>query len=406
MASSKIYYGWPVLAASMASELLATGATAYAAGLFVLPLQGEFHISRAAANSAILFLYCGTMIAAPIVGRALDRFPIRAVMAVGAVIFCITFAAISVMSSPLAMALMLLVPGAVAFIAVGPVNTSTLAARWFTRRRGLALGIAAVATSGGALVVTPLLARAIRDHGWRVALQYEAAIIPAIMILLALLVIRDRPSSVGLENHPENQGDGTPAQTALSWSAILSRRDFWIPSLTLITSSGLSQAVVTTLPPYGMQMGLVVTQAAALISAFGLAAALTKIGAGLLADRLPARPLLGAACVLMAGSQLLLLLVPSYAGLTGAAALAGASMGCAMPTAGRMLAEAFGASHFGAVMGWTYGGMSASAISATLFIGHVYDAAHSYGAAFLAFLAVTALVFLIAVFLKPDMRTA
>ena len=36
------YYGWLVLAAGAVSEMLATGSTAYAAGLFVLPLQAEF----------------------------------------------------------------------------------------------------------------------------------------------------------------------------------------------------------------------------------------------------------------------------------------------------------------------------------------------------------------------------
>ena len=55
----KIYYGWFVLAASAVCELLVMGATAYASGLFVLPLQAEFHISRADANSSILILYLG-----------------------------------------------------------------------------------------------------------------------------------------------------------------------------------------------------------------------------------------------------------------------------------------------------------------------------------------------------------
>ena len=52
-AHSPIYYGWLVLAASAVAEMLAMGTTGYASGLFVLPMQAEFHISRTAASSSI-----------------------------------------------------------------------------------------------------------------------------------------------------------------------------------------------------------------------------------------------------------------------------------------------------------------------------------------------------------------
>ena len=86
-----------------------------------------------------------------------------------------------------------------------------------------------------------LLARAIQQHGWRSALLYEAIAIDVIVTLLALLVIRDRPADMGLEKGSENQGrpDGVRQKSSLRWSAILGRRDFWIPSLTLASSSGL-----------------------------------------------------------------------------------------------------------------------------------------------------------------------
>ena len=72
-----IYYGWVVLAASALSELLVQGATLYSAGLFVLPLQAEFHISRTAATSAGPILFLGVVFMAPLTGRLLDRWPVR-----------------------------------------------------------------------------------------------------------------------------------------------------------------------------------------------------------------------------------------------------------------------------------------------------------------------------------------
>ena len=168
------YYGWLVLAASAVSELLVQGATSYAAGLFVLPLQAEFHLSRANASSPVLILFLGATLVSPFVGRLLDRYPIRLVVSLGAVIFSLALLVIATTNSLWLMALMLLLPAAIGFMSLGPLTTAALASRWFYRRRGLALGIAAVATSGGGFVVVPLLSRAIQQYGWRTALDLRS----------------------------------------------------------------------------------------------------------------------------------------------------------------------------------------------------------------------------------------
>ena len=95
MRNSPVYYGWYVLAASAVSEMLVQGATIYASGLFVLPLQAEFHISRAAANLPVLILFAGAMLIAPVVGRALDTRPIRLVMLAGRVLLGLSFGGIA-----------------------------------------------------------------------------------------------------------------------------------------------------------------------------------------------------------------------------------------------------------------------------------------------------------------------
>ena len=59
-----IYYGWWVLAAMAVIEMLTIGSTSYSAGLFVLPLEQEFSLSRTAANSPLMICFVG---AAPVV---------------------------------------------------------------------------------------------------------------------------------------------------------------------------------------------------------------------------------------------------------------------------------------------------------------------------------------------------
>lgn len=387
MHTGRLYYGWVVLGASALCELLIQGATSYAAGLFVLPLQAQFHISRADASSGILILFLGAALLAPLAGRLLDRWPVRLVVPVGALLFGAALAVIAMTDALWLMALALLVPAALGFMMAGPLSTSTLAARWFYRRRGLALGLAAIATSAGGLVVVPLLARAIAAFGWRTALLWEAALLCGTIMLVALLFLRDRPASLGLAVHDELVGaDAAPAAVRLSWRAILGRRAFWAAGLGLVVASGTSQALVVTIVPYGVQLGVPMVSAAFYVSAFALSAAVTKIVAGLLADRVGLAPLMMAAGLFLVLSQLLLLALPSHSGLLAASCLGGVALGWALPVSAAMLARDFGPAAFGSVMGWLYSFVLVYAIVATRLAGAIFDATHGYAMAFAAFL--------------------
>jgi MFS family permease len=407
--ATPFYYGWLVLAAAAVSEMLAQGATSYAAGLFVLPLQAEFHISRAAANSPVLILFLGGALIAPLVGKAIDRFSIRLVISLGAFVFSLAMIAIAASHSLLLMTALLFLPAAAGFMAIGPLTSAAVATRWFHRRRGLALGLAAVATSGGGFTVVPLLSRAIQDHGWRMGLAYEAVGMAVVIIVLALTILRDNPFAVGLGDHPENRGRpaaaldiGGTIGKSLKWTDILSTRAFWIPSLVLACTSGTAQALVVTLVPYGIGLGVKPGSAALLISAFAIAAAITKVAAGLLADHVSKRFLLIAAAFLMMLAWLLLSLFPAYGALFASSALGGIALGCALPTVAALIAGHFGSARFGAVMGWTYALIASFAIGSTLAIGAVYDRSHSYEVGFLGFSAILAALFIATLFLAPS----
>jgi len=409
MRNSPVYYGWFVLAASAVSEMLVQGATSYSAGLFVLPLQAEFHLSRTAANSAILILFLGIMLVAPLAGRLLDARPIRHMMSVGAVVLALSAIGIATSSSLLVIALILLLPMAGAVMVLGPLNTSTLASRWFYRHRGLALGIAAVATSGGGFTVTPILSRAIQQYGWRTALAYEGVVLFVIILALALLVVRDRPSDMNLADHPENQARANAAAVAsesLRWTDILSSRAFWIPCLTVATISATSQAIVVTLVPYGVQLGMKPVAAALPISAFAIAAAITKIAAGVLSDRINQRYLLIAAALCMTLSWLTLSFFAVTGALFAGAGLAGVALGLALPSSAAMIASSFSSLRFGQVWGWGYALTAALLIVSVLFAGFMFDRFRSYHLAFLIFAAVLAALSLLTVLVAPTPAAA
>src|SRR5262249_27197639 len=176
-------------------------------------------------------------------------------------------------------------------MAIGPLTTTALTSRWFYRRRGRTLGIAAVATSGGGIVVVPLLAWAIEHYGWRAALFGEAVLILLIVLVLAVFVVRNGPSDLGLEDHPENRGRPAwdmraGARDAQQWryGAILRNLNFWAVGFIFSVITAYAQALVVTLVPYGAELGFSSTSTALLISAFSVCAAITKVGSGYIAE--------------------------------------------------------------------------------------------------------------------------
>jgi sugar phosphate permease len=408
MRNSPVYYGWFVLAASAVSEMLVQGATSYSAGLFILPLQAEFHISRTAASSSVLLLFLGIMLVAPLTGRLLDTRPIRQMMSLGALVLALSAIGIASSSSLLVIALILLMPMAVAFMVLGPLNTSTLASRWFYSHRGLALGIAAVATSGGGFTVTPIMSRAIAQYGWRVALGCEGVALSVIILLLAL-VVRDRPDDMKLADHPENQGRGDSmapgAGVRLRWADILSSRAFWIPCLTVAAISATSQAIVVTLVPYGVQLGMKPVAAALPISVFAIAAAVTKIAAGVLADRVNQRYLLVASSLCMTLCWLTLTFFVLPGALFVGASLAGVALGLALPSSAALIAAGFGSLRFGQVWGWGYALTAALLLVSVLFSGFMFDKFGGYHLAFLVFAVALACLLLLTLLVPPTPAT-
>lgn len=400
------YYGWAILAATAFTEMIALGATSYAAGLFVIPVERELGVARGAANSSIAILFAGGIVMAPVVGRLLDSHPARLVMICGALALAASFAAIAATSSIPLMIVALLLPGAFGFVAIGSLATSTLVSRWFYRRRGLALGIAAVATSGGGIFVVPLLSMAIDAYGWRTALLGEAAFIALAVSAVVLLIIRDSPLDLGSSPHNAENAGRPLADAALrgriaaasggvpfpSWRDILASRNFWSIVVVPAFLSAAAQAIVVTLAPYSTGLGFTSARAALLISAFSVAAAITKVAGGILADRLDRRLIMTVAAVSMAASFALLLSSQSYSVLFLSACFAGIALGGVLPASAVLIASCFGAPSFGAVMGWGYALTGVLTIAAVRFIGGMFDRFGNYDVAFAAFAVVSAVV--------------
>ena len=92
-------------------------------------------------------------ICAPLVGRALDRYPVRLVMAIGAISMGTGFLLLSQVNNVYQLYLVISLFIGFGASSMGNLATSKLVTNWFVSRRGMALGIAASGVSLSGLIM-------------------------------------------------------------------------------------------------------------------------------------------------------------------------------------------------------------------------------------------------------------
>jgi MFS family permease len=204
---TRIYRGWSVLLGAF-TALLFAGIVHTSFGFFIVPVSEELEISRADTNNWLSMMSVGSALVAPFAGRLIDRFSVRLVMAIGGITLAASFIAMSQTSS-VWLLLFLALPVAFGTDCAGALSASTVAARWFRRRRGRALMIVGIATTGSGVTLSPIVAYLVATQGWRNALTIMGLMCGAVVILMVIFLIRSWPDADELRD----AGELVPAAT-------------------------------------------------------------------------------------------------------------------------------------------------------------------------------------------------
>jgi MFS family permease len=366
LARRNIHYGWVMVAVTFFTALITAG-TVGAPGVFIVPLQREFGWSAAEISSAlsIRFILFGLM--APFAAALMNRYGLRNV----------TLAALLIVASALVASLamtkvwhLILLWGVVIGIGTGLtalVLGATIAARWFSARRGLVVGILTASVATGQLVFLPLLAGVTERMGWRVALLLVCAML-ALAAFAVAMVMRDRPSDVGLRPFGEKGKEPLPppppsdapiAAEALGTLGDAARtRVFWILFATFFICGASTNGLIQVhLIPMCLDFGIPQVQAASLLAAMGVFDFFGTIFSGWLSDRYDNRWLLFWYYGLRGLSLLLLPFSDfSFYGLSLFAMFYGLDWIATVPPTVRLTAQRFGPERANLVFGWIFTG--------------------------------------------------
>lgn len=384
-----IYPGWIVLAGCFLSAMLIIGGSLYIYQLFVLPVTAELGITRGEASYAYIAMLLGIAIWSPILGRLYDHVSVKWLMPIGGLAFATGMTTISVLASPKLMLAAIFFCLGPAMVLAGGLAVNTVTTRWFERRRGRALGIAAVSSSAGGFLMTPVTAYLIESFGWRFALSSIGIAIGIIIVLVGLLVAKDRPSEAQLKVYSENLAspdadDGAGAEW--TFGKLLASLDFWLVTAGIGLLLASDQAILTTQNPFLVDIGFSTAQAVSVVTAMTGSAILGKLIVGFLAERYDIRFLY----ILVAIFHILLLAIfiiqPGYVAMLIFASIFGAAVGGIYPVWSVLCSRVFGAKNFGLA----FGAMALfSQFLAMGFVGYInnsYDKTSDYSTAFSVFI--------------------
>ncbi|AYD02338.1 MFS transporter [Neorhizobium sp. NCHU2750] len=381
MAKRQLHYGW-VVAATTFLTMLATAAAMGSAGVMIQPLHDEFgwdvaDISFAMAVRLVLFGLLG-----PFAAAFMNHFGIRQVVAtaLGLILFGI------VVSMAMTEVWQLVALWGIV-IGVGTGMTAmvlgaTVASRWFSKRRGLVVGMLSASNATGQLLFLPLLAALSEAYGWRVALVLTAAAITAAM-LLVLLLMRDHPADLGLPAYGETGIVKPPKQDHKLLTTLVSplvtlksvslSPTFWILFGSFfvcgLSTNGLIQTHWISICG---DFGMTPVSAAGTLAVLGIFDFFGTVASGWLSDRYDNRVLL----FWYYGLRGLSLVYLSFSGfsfyeLSAFAVFYGLDWIATVPPTVKLAAEKFGREKAGLVFGWVFTGHQLGAATAAFGAGYI-----------------------------------
>ena len=329
--------------------------------------QKMFGVGAAATGLIIFFMLAAVGIFMFLVGRWQERWGLQAIMALGVALT----AAGSVLASQAAgistiYAWAALNGTASCFLYVPAL---TLAQWCYPHKRGLAAGAVSMVFGLAAAVMSPLFGLMLSAWGYQAMNLALAALTMATGLLGTYFArppaawreaaaARRSPAKTeeGQPKGDEREGVMPKMVTGRSYTVrqSLQTRSFWMLWLTwtLAGAAGISMTILAT--GYGLFLGLPLSSAVLLLTAFNLTNGLSRLASGILSDRYGRNRVMSLAFL---ASGLAYLLLPKAEGLLSCAALAavvGFSFGTLFSVSAPLVADCFGLEHFGAIFGLAF----------------------------------------------------
>ena len=239
MKKNKVFFGWYIVVATMATMFVGGSVQGYATGVFLVPMSNELNWTSTEFIGAITVSYIVTAIMAVFIGSYIDEHGGRKLMFIGTFIMIICLLLLGEIQTLwewyLVRGLILSVGVAMATFLVAQATL----AKWFIVRRGRAIGISLVGLSITGILTPSLLTPFVDTFGWRTGWQIMA-LITALLLFPASATMRRQPEDHGMlpdVANPQNGESVHQEEKSITRKEAMRTSTFWLVLIAYALSS-------------------------------------------------------------------------------------------------------------------------------------------------------------------------
>jgi MFS family permease len=369
---------WPLVGVAAMGLALASSMNILL-GVMIVPIEREFGWSRAQISSGTLIVSVMGILFAPAAGYVIDRLGARRVGL--AVVVMMTGAMVQLSATTnnlwhwwLGWGLFAIAGTATATVWLAPVSGK------FHKGRGLAISLVLVG-AGLSATVLPVAANYLTEQqGWRQGYLVIGALFALTALPLTWFYWHGTEETCQPKDNAAPAREATPVDLpGLTVHEGLRSRNFWLILLAQMIGALASTALVVNLIPILIEAKISSAQAAAMVSAQGLAATVGRFVGGWALDRFSAKWLVSGVTLGSAMLPIVLLVAPGSVPLAFAVVIFnGAMSSLKYPGTVYLVSRHVGAKSFGTLFGTTSTAMSIASGISPVVANLVFDVTRTY----------------------------
>ena len=398
------YYGWYVLLTAMFIAGVTTGAR-NGFGVFVIPMSEDLDFTRTGISIAGGAGWLMNGITQPLVGQVFDRFNSRWVILTSILVAGLATAALSLTFNLYFLVFMFSFVLSTAMSGASIGTLMPLLARWFVKRRTLALGMVASGASIGGMVLITLSGYLVDLFSWQVSWIALGGIVTLLGLPIAFIFLRNNPAEMGLQpdGDPDPSTDGAasgpPARRRGPFEVDQWYKSFRSPPIWNLSAAytvcGITVGLLSFhFVPYASgELGVDAKLASLIFAILTGLNVFGAIGGGWLADRFGRKnvlgtvysvrglaflALIGGLLAVQNGITLPIIGSPALASLWIFAVLAGFSWIASVPITASLTAEVYGLRALATISGISFVCHQVGAFFSIILGGVLYDMTGSY----------------------------
>ena len=425
------YYGWIVVGASSTVVFARMAPAITTLTVLIFPMSQQLGWSRTLIAGSVSAGAIASLVLSPVVGWAIDRYGARPVLVVSVAGLGLAMVSLAWATVPFTFYLAF-AAGRVVFHTSAPIGASTVAARWFIRKRGRAIGIIFLFGAIGGIVFTMVASLVVESHGLRATWIAIGLVVLVFSVAPSLLLVAERPEDIGLLPdgvEPDLAMPSTEDQRAVrpgfsgeqaavitqvrrddddSWTLreAVGTRAFWVLVSMGFTSFFVHTSIGVHMGAYFRDIGLGAISAALAVSLSWTVSAVFSVTWGWVTDRIEVRYAYSGMFLVQAGSTLYLILASGTLGVFLAAGFFGIVSAGFNVVPSVMYANYFGRSSLGRIRGLGEAGVLLGQGTGPVIVGILFEIQGSYSMIFWVFVALSLTCSLVVLKAKAPVKRA